>query len=174
MNDLILEMFGDNYISLTCEGGECLHFSQIPGYVQPPKKDNTLWLALSAAGAGSLVLLLSAGSYRCRFHLRCTLTWMDCSCLVCGSCNSSRPNTPPYQRIIQIDDRSYTSIFTLQITLLHAQRRTHPLLYLRSCPTWTTTRYHGRVRGRKVDLIGYPRPEEETRARGGNNTCQWS
>lgn len=33
MNQLINDIFGDNYISLTCEGGECLHYSQVPGYV---------------------------------------------------------------------------------------------------------------------------------------------
>lgn len=33
MNDLIDSIFGDRYITLTCEGGECLHYSQVPGYV---------------------------------------------------------------------------------------------------------------------------------------------
>lgn len=33
MNDLINQIFGDAYISVTCAGGECLHFSQVPGYV---------------------------------------------------------------------------------------------------------------------------------------------
>jgi hypothetical protein len=33
MNSLILSIFGDAYISLQCEGGECLHYSQVPGYV---------------------------------------------------------------------------------------------------------------------------------------------
>jgi len=33
MNQLINNLFGDKYISLTCEGGECLHNSQVPGYV---------------------------------------------------------------------------------------------------------------------------------------------
>lgn len=32
MNDLIDSIFGDAYITLTCEGGECLHYSQVPGY----------------------------------------------------------------------------------------------------------------------------------------------
>lgn len=38
MNQLINDIFGDGYISLECEGGECLHFSQVPGYVvsRPP------------------------------------------------------------------------------------------------------------------------------------------
>lgn len=56
MNQLINDIFGDGYISLECEGGECLHYSQVPGYVRPPKPDNTRWVALSAAGAGLIVI----------------------------------------------------------------------------------------------------------------------
>jgi hypothetical protein len=56
MNDLIETVFGDNYISLKCQGGECLHISQVPGYVRPPKPDNTQWVALSVAAAGLVVL----------------------------------------------------------------------------------------------------------------------
>ena len=33
MNDLINSIFGDGYITLQCEDGECLHYSQVPGYV---------------------------------------------------------------------------------------------------------------------------------------------
>ncbi|KAF8072240.1 hypothetical protein FPV67DRAFT_1484538 [Lyophyllum atratum] len=60
MNDLIDSIFGDQYITLDCHGGECLHYSQVPGYVRPPKPDNTLWLALSAASAGLIVVITSA------------------------------------------------------------------------------------------------------------------
>ncbi|KAF9021922.1 hypothetical protein BDZ89DRAFT_1071060 [Hymenopellis radicata] len=60
MNDLILTIFGDPFISLQCDGGECLHYSQVPGYVRPVKPDNTRWVALSAAGAGLIVVLSSA------------------------------------------------------------------------------------------------------------------
>ncbi|KXN86065.1 putative ATP-dependent permease [Leucoagaricus sp. SymC.cos] len=60
MNELIDEMFGDTYITLECEGGECLHYSQVPGYVRPPKPHNTLWLALSSFGA-ILIVILSSG-----------------------------------------------------------------------------------------------------------------
>ncbi|KAG5731018.1 putative ATP-dependent permease, partial [Termitomyces sp. T112] len=59
MNDLIDSIFGDRYITLSCEGGECLHYSQVPGYVRPPKPDNRLWLALSAASAILFVLITS-------------------------------------------------------------------------------------------------------------------
>ncbi|KAJ7767188.1 hypothetical protein B0H16DRAFT_1789130 [Mycena metata] len=60
MNDLISEIFADPYITLDCLGGECLHLSQVPGYVRPPKPDTSKWVALSAAGAGLLVLITSA------------------------------------------------------------------------------------------------------------------
>jgi ABC-type multidrug transport system ATPase subunit len=60
MNQLINDIFGDAYISLECEGGECLHYSQVPGYIKPHKPDNTLWVALSSAGAGAVVILVSA------------------------------------------------------------------------------------------------------------------
>ena len=33
MTDLIDTIFGDNYITLKCNSGECLHYSQVPGYV---------------------------------------------------------------------------------------------------------------------------------------------
>lgn len=32
MNGLIETFFGDSYITLNCESGECLHYSQVPGY----------------------------------------------------------------------------------------------------------------------------------------------
>ncbi|KAG6827791.1 hypothetical protein H0H93_015302, partial [Arthromyces matolae] len=60
MNNLIDSIFGDRFITLNCDSGECLHYSQVPGYIRPPKPDNTLWLALSAASAILFVLLTSA------------------------------------------------------------------------------------------------------------------
>lgn len=37
MNDLISTIFGDPYIMLQCESGECIHYSEIPGYLSPEK-----------------------------------------------------------------------------------------------------------------------------------------
>ncbi|QPG73495.1 hypothetical protein FOA43_000806 [Brettanomyces nanus] len=37
MNDLIMNVFGDPYITLSCLSGECLHDSEIPGFTIPPK-----------------------------------------------------------------------------------------------------------------------------------------
>ncbi|KAF9475974.1 hypothetical protein BDN70DRAFT_883068 [Pholiota conissans] len=53
MNQLIDQIFGDVFITLKCNGGECLHYSQAP-----PKPDNRLQVALSAGGAFSFVLLV--------------------------------------------------------------------------------------------------------------------
>ena len=36
MNQLINDIFGDGYITLECEGGECLYYSQVPGYIVSP------------------------------------------------------------------------------------------------------------------------------------------
>ena len=33
MDILITQVFGDGSITLECGGGECLHYSQVPGYV---------------------------------------------------------------------------------------------------------------------------------------------
>jgi hypothetical protein len=33
MNQLINDIFGDKYITLECFSGECLHYTQIPGYI---------------------------------------------------------------------------------------------------------------------------------------------
>ncbi|KAG7089172.1 hypothetical protein E1B28_010876 [Marasmius oreades] len=60
MNSLINDVFGDPYITLDCFGGECLHYSQVPGYVRPPKPDNTIWVAISSAAACFVVFVASA------------------------------------------------------------------------------------------------------------------
>ena len=87
MNSLINDIFGDAYITLNCDGGECLHYSQVPGYhvcclpfafrllwltvycvmlhldlQRPTKPDNTKWIALSSAGAGLIVILTVAST----------------------------------------------------------------------------------------------------------------
>ncbi|KAL0576839.1 FAD-dependent urate hydroxylase [Marasmius crinis-equi] len=60
MNSLINDVFGDPYITLNCYGGECLHYSQVPGYERPSKPDNTIWVAISSAAACLLVFVASA------------------------------------------------------------------------------------------------------------------
>jgi hypothetical protein len=72
MNELIDSVFGDDYIALRCEGGECLHKSQVPGYTRPPRPDNTRWIAVSLASAGALVLVvLASASYFSCLTLTC-------------------------------------------------------------------------------------------------------
>lgn len=56
MNQLINDIFGDSSITLDCESGECLHYSQVPGYNPPPKRDNSSMVALSAALAVAVFL----------------------------------------------------------------------------------------------------------------------
>ena len=43
MNDLIQQIFGDPYITLNCNSGECLHYSEIPGYHSPNEDDPSSW-----------------------------------------------------------------------------------------------------------------------------------
>ena len=33
MNQLINDIFGDSYITLDCKSGECMHVSEVPGFV---------------------------------------------------------------------------------------------------------------------------------------------
>ncbi|KAL1408358.1 FAD-dependent urate hydroxylase [Vanrija albida] len=49
MNQLINDIFGDKAITLDCDSGECLHYSQVPGYSPPAQADNSFLVALSAA-----------------------------------------------------------------------------------------------------------------------------
>ncbi|KAK7682498.1 hypothetical protein QCA50_014298 [Cerrena zonata] len=60
MDELILTFFGDPMITLQCDSGECLHYSQVPGYVRPPKPDNRSFVATTVAGAALIVILASA------------------------------------------------------------------------------------------------------------------
>ncbi|KZT53520.1 hypothetical protein CALCODRAFT_501032 [Calocera cornea HHB12733] len=59
MNELIEEVFGDKSITLSCYGGECIHYTMVPGYERPEKPDNSVWVAVSAAAAGAVFILAS-------------------------------------------------------------------------------------------------------------------
>lgn len=54
MNQLINDIFGDKAIYLDCDSGECLHYTQVPGYKRPEKPDNSSLVALSAAIAAAI------------------------------------------------------------------------------------------------------------------------
>ncbi|GMM33066.1 putative ATP-dependent permease [Saccharomycopsis crataegensis] len=62
MNDLILSVFGDPYITLHCESGECIHYSEIPGYLLPPKRAlslyNLFFIAAVVLGVSCLIVVL--------------------------------------------------------------------------------------------------------------------
>ncbi|KAJ3052739.1 hypothetical protein HK097_005770 [Rhizophlyctis rosea] len=61
MNVLISQFFGDPYIQLSCPyAGECLHFSQVPGYSRPdlPTPFTPLELSLIILGAITLLLIV--------------------------------------------------------------------------------------------------------------------
>lgn len=56
MNDLISQVFGDDYITLQCTAGECLHKTEVPGYERPVKKINTPLIAGVIAGCALFVV----------------------------------------------------------------------------------------------------------------------
>ncbi|KAF9930860.1 hypothetical protein FBU30_011149 [Linnemannia zychae] len=61
MNELILTMFGDPAIYLKCTAGECLHYTQVPGFVRPPRPDYTMAIILSVAGVLLFLVCLGLG-----------------------------------------------------------------------------------------------------------------
>jgi ABC-type multidrug transport system ATPase subunit len=56
MNDLISSVFGDDTITLSCDAGECLHETEVPGYERPVKKINTPLIAGVIAGCALFVV----------------------------------------------------------------------------------------------------------------------
>lgn len=62
MNDLILSVFGDKYITLHCESGECVHYSEIPGYESPKKPELTIGALLSSVAIIVGIGLIIGGS----------------------------------------------------------------------------------------------------------------
>ncbi|KAL2418913.1 ABC transporter G family member [Exophiala dermatitidis] len=59
MNNLISMIFGDEYISLQCRGGECLYETEVPGYTRPVKEINTPLIAGVIAGCALFVVALT-------------------------------------------------------------------------------------------------------------------
>ncbi|KPI45680.1 putative ATP-dependent permease [Cyphellophora attinorum] len=58
MNDLISQIFGDEYIALACRSGECLYESEVPGYTRPIKEINSPLIASIIAGCALLVIAI--------------------------------------------------------------------------------------------------------------------
>jgi hypothetical protein len=67
MNNLINDVFGDPAITLDCDSGECLHYTQVPGYTRPVAPDNSRWVALSAA----LAALIFVAACLCKSRFIC-------------------------------------------------------------------------------------------------------
>ena len=58
MNNLIKSIFGDEYITLKCDSGECLYRTDVPGYTRPVKEINTPLIAGVIAGCALFVVLV--------------------------------------------------------------------------------------------------------------------
>jgi ABC-type multidrug transport system ATPase subunit/ABC-type multidrug transport system permease subunit len=56
MDDLIQQMFGDRSITLSCQSGECLYETEVPGFERPVKKINTPLIAAVIAGCSLFVV----------------------------------------------------------------------------------------------------------------------
>lgn len=63
MNNLISMIFGDEYISLDCRGGECLYETDMPGYSRPVKEINTPLIAGVIAGCALFVVAVTLVSW---------------------------------------------------------------------------------------------------------------
>ncbi|GJJ77880.1 ATP-binding cassette, subfamily G (WHITE), member 2 [Entomortierella parvispora] len=61
MNELIMTMFGDPAIYLNCHSGECVHYTQVPGFKRPPRPDYTLAIILSIIGVFLFLIGLGLG-----------------------------------------------------------------------------------------------------------------
>lgn len=61
MNELISDVFGDRSITLDCKSSECLHQSEVPGYIRPQKPSNTALIVASITIASVLLILLGLG-----------------------------------------------------------------------------------------------------------------
>ncbi|GAA5926365.1 hypothetical protein JCM1841_006993 [Sporobolomyces salmonicolor] len=57
MNQLINDIFGDTYITLKCQSGECMRASDVPGFVRPPKPNSKAWVVISVVAVVAVLLL---------------------------------------------------------------------------------------------------------------------
>ncbi|KAK3842498.1 MAG: hypothetical protein J3R72DRAFT_368062 [Linnemannia gamsii] len=68
MNELIMTMFGDPAIYLSCRSGECLHYTQVPGFTRPPRPDYTMAIVLSVVGVFVFLFGLAAAIWYLAKH----------------------------------------------------------------------------------------------------------
>ncbi|GAA5976093.1 hypothetical protein JCM10908_005384 [Rhodotorula pacifica] len=57
MNQLINDIFGDTYITLRCDSGECMRRGSVPGFLPPRKPSSTAWLVVSIASVVAVLVL---------------------------------------------------------------------------------------------------------------------
>ncbi|KAI9137916.1 hypothetical protein BKA69DRAFT_1127772 [Paraphysoderma sedebokerense] len=63
MNDLINQVFGDDFISLDCKSGECLHISQVPGFTRPPPPSGAPAVIIISVSVLTLMLVTFGAVY---------------------------------------------------------------------------------------------------------------
>ncbi|KAK3945464.1 hypothetical protein QBC46DRAFT_118017 [Diplogelasinospora grovesii] len=63
MNNLISDIFGDNSILLTCDAGECLYHTEVPGYEPQVPRINTPLIAGVIAGASLFLVAVILGTW---------------------------------------------------------------------------------------------------------------
>lgn len=63
MDDLIMQMFGDPAIYLKCQSGECMHYTQVPGFARPPRPDYTVAIILSIVGVFTFLICLAVAVF---------------------------------------------------------------------------------------------------------------
>lgn len=62
MNQLINDIFGDTYITIKCQSGECLRASEVPGFARPLEPNDKKWVIISAAVVLGVVLACCVGT----------------------------------------------------------------------------------------------------------------
>jgi ABC-type multidrug transport system ATPase subunit/ABC-type multidrug transport system permease subunit len=63
MDDLIMSLIGDDSIQLSCQSGECLYHTEVPGYERPVKKINTPLIAGVIAGSSLFLVAVILGTW---------------------------------------------------------------------------------------------------------------
>jgi ABC-type multidrug transport system ATPase subunit len=59
MDDLISAVFGDDSIFLDCNGGECLHYTMVPGFERPERQTNWIMIISGVSGVAAFLVIVS-------------------------------------------------------------------------------------------------------------------
>ncbi|KAF7723744.1 hypothetical protein EC973_001720 [Apophysomyces ossiformis] len=64
MDEIISQIFGDDSIFLSCNSGECLHYTMVPGFARPERPINWVMIISGLAGVGIfLIVVISFVAY---------------------------------------------------------------------------------------------------------------